>query len=511
MAYQASRQQEKVLQIPVVVHVIHAGTPRGEGANLTAEQVYSQLDVLNEDFRKKAGTPGFSTLPEAADVKIEFVPAALSPDGNTLPEPGIHRYASTTAKWTRDSIERVLKPATQWNPDNYMNIWTVAFKNATMLGYAQLPSLTPINDLPARGGPAQTDGVVIGYRFFGRTGNLQPPFHQGRTTTHEVGHWLGLRHIWGDGNCSSDDYCADTPVSSRPHYGCPDQQDSCPENAGTDMFRNYMDYTNDACMNLFTHDQKSRMRMVLAHSPRRNSLFTSPALPEAQPPVAQLPALDSRYCLSQRLLLRTAAPRARITWQLLNHREVVWNSHEQAATISFSSPGRYQLQLIVTNNRGADTAFHAFRVDEPVKPEISEQRRWLTAGITAKAYQWYFNGTAIPESAGGLHKEIYAAMPGKYQLRIQDTTGCPGWSEIKEITTDGFARQASLVYPNPVRKMVNIAPDGVSRVRLRSLKGKPFREWKRKTQLDLSFLDEGVYLLELEIDGQWHRQRIIRQ
>ena len=511
-AYRAGRRQEALLRIPVVVHVVHAGTDAGEGANITAEQVYSQLDVLNEDFRRKKGTPGFSRLPKAADVKIEFVPASLSPEGKILPEPGIHRYSSATVKWPRDSIEKVLKPATQWNPNHYMNIWTVAFKNPTMLGYAQLPSLAPINDLPAHGGPKQTDGVVIGYRFFGRKGNLQPPFHRGRTTTHEVGHWLGLRHIWGDGNCSSDDYCADTPVSSRPHYGCPEQEDSCPENAGYDMYRNYMDYTNDACMNLFTHDQKARMRMVLTQSPGRYSLLSSPALPAIQAPIAQLPGLNSTYCLTQSLVLRTGAKAAEINWSLMNNNEVMWSSKQQTCTVSFASPGNYKLRLILTNNQGADTAYHIFRVLQPQKPDIQvQQNRWLSADKPASTYQWYHNGATIPGTAGGNERAIYAARPGNYQLATTDTSGCKSWSGEKEIKQEKFLPAAKLVYPNPVRQMLTIIPANTTLIRLRSLKGKPLRQWGAESQLNLSFLKQGVYLLELQIDSQWYRQRIVRQ
>jgi hypothetical protein len=141
---------------------------------------------------------------------------------------------------------------------------------ANTLGYAQFPTMSGLDGLPDDAA-AQTDGVVIGYRYFGRTENVQPPFNMGRTTTHEVGHWLGLRHIWGDGDCSATDYCADTPSANGPNQSC-QFRDSCPGD-GPDMIENYMDYSDDPCMSIFTIDQMARMRTVLEVSPRRHSLI----------------------------------------------------------------------------------------------------------------------------------------------------------------------------------------------------------------------------------------------
>jgi hypothetical protein len=130
---------------------------------------------------------------------------------------------------------------------------------------------------------ANTDGVVILYSAFGSalkpggTG-MTPPYHLGRTTTHEVGHWLGLRHTWGDGDCSVDDFCDDTPLCNGPHYGCTAHPVPACIAGQRRMIENYMDYSDDGCMNIFTIDQAVRMRIVLENSPRRASLITSPAL-----------------------------------------------------------------------------------------------------------------------------------------------------------------------------------------------------------------------------------------
>lgn len=271
-----------VMRIPVVVHVVHNGEPIGVGPNITAAQVNAQIEVLNEDFRRKIGTNGFNEDPNGADCEIEFYLAPNDPNGKPLPEPGINRVDGGRKTWPkgfflRNPIETFLKPTTIWNPKAYFNIWTVnfgGFVGRNLLGYAQFPSNSGLEGLSTVGGSPKTDGIVIGYKYFGSSqkGNfpeLIAPFDLGRTTTHEVGHWLGLRHIWGDGDCTVDDFCSDTPLSDEPNSGCPLGIVSC---GSPDMFENYMDYTDDGCMNIFTLEQKQRMLQVLRNSPRRKEL-----------------------------------------------------------------------------------------------------------------------------------------------------------------------------------------------------------------------------------------------
>ena len=272
--------KDNIKRIPVVVHIIHNGEPVGTGANISYEQVVSQIEVLNEDFRKKAGTNGFNTHPAGVDTEIEFYLATTDPDGNILSEPGVDRFNGGRASWPkgaiRNPIDVLIKPITIWNPNGYFNIWTVdfgGFVGRNLLGYAQFPTNSNLRGLEADGGSAETDGIVIGYKYFGSSekGNfpdLIAPYDLGRTTTHEVGHWLGLRHIWGDGDCLADDYCIDTPRSAAPNNTCTENI-SC---NSTDMIENYMDYTSDGCMNIFTQDQTIRMQAVLRNSPRRKEL-----------------------------------------------------------------------------------------------------------------------------------------------------------------------------------------------------------------------------------------------
>ncbi len=280
--HQYQRGPQDVYVIPVVVHVVHNGESVGSGRNISLAQIQSQIDVLNEDYRKKSGTPGYNSNPVGADTKIEFVLAKRTPSGAS--SNGVDRVDRNSNGWsappyTTSYVDAVIKPATYWDPNQYFNIWVTDLSGG-ILGYAQFPSYSSLAGFDCDEGAASTDGVVIGYQYFGSSDKgtfpvLSPPYDKGRTATHEVGHWLGLRHIWGDGNCSVDDFCGDTPWAAAANYGCPTGTISC---SSTDMIENYMDYTNDTCMNIFTLDQTTRMRTVLENCIRRNSLLTSPAL-----------------------------------------------------------------------------------------------------------------------------------------------------------------------------------------------------------------------------------------
>jgi hypothetical protein len=266
------QQEEPVLTIPVVVHVIHRGEAVGEGSNIPYEQIEDQIRILNEDFRRlnpdRAETlPIFQAV--AADTRIEFVLARQTPDG--FATTGVTRTEGSQTSYGINSAT-TLSNLSYWPSDNYFNMW-VAPLGSGLLGYAQFP----VSDLPGLEGAnnnPETDGVVIDYRYFGGVGNVAAS-SQGRTTTHEVGHYLGLRHIWGDGDCSADDFVNDTPLQQSDSDGCPFEPFSC---GSPDMYQNYMDYTSDVCMNLFTQEQKARMRIVLNNSPRRASLLFSPGL-----------------------------------------------------------------------------------------------------------------------------------------------------------------------------------------------------------------------------------------
>ncbi len=201
-----------------------------------------------------------------ANSRIQFCLATIDPNGNTTI--GVRRVkTSTTSFSTNNAVKHTSQGGDDaWPALDYLNLW-VCNLGGGLLGYAQFP-----------GGSAATDGVVITYTGFGNTGTAAPPYNLGRTATHEVGHWLNLRHIWGDDGsaCSGSDLVDDTPNQADEHYGCPKYpQVSCSNAPNGDMFVNYMDYTDDKCMFMFTKGQKSRMYATLVTGGSRHSVTIS--------------------------------------------------------------------------------------------------------------------------------------------------------------------------------------------------------------------------------------------
>ncbi|PIB32977.1 hypothetical protein BFP78_01570 [Gaetbulibacter sp. 5U11] len=307
----AGRTNQAVFNIPVVIHIVHNGDAINVAGNATGEnisdaQALSQIQVLNEDFRRLVGTPGgANTTGLAVDVELNFCIAEVDPTGGAttgIVRHNIAPYSNNVANgtggadWeTRADVE-AMKAATQWDPTKYLNMWTIRAGGlplqqgglSGLLGYAQFPDNTPnLGGLNSTGGAANTDGVVAGFDAMGTIAEddgsfiLNATYNLGRTMTHEVGHWLGLRHIWGDGpqtgSCGVDDFCADTPNAAQPNYNCVLNNNSCPSDANVDQVQNYMDYTNDACMDTFTQDQKDRIQAVMGASPRRVELNSSTA------------------------------------------------------------------------------------------------------------------------------------------------------------------------------------------------------------------------------------------
>ena len=276
--YRNVANTNQVLTMPVVVHVIHNGQSVGVGPNIADGQVFSQITVLNQDFSKMAGTPGYNTDPVGANTEVQFCLAQTDPNGNLTN--GINRVNLGATSWnTETQIRNQIQAVVQWDPTRYYNIYVVNFggsMNGT-LGYATYPFQTGLPGLyPGPGSPID-DGFVVGYKYFGSralypSGTYESGYDRGRTSTHEMGHALGLIHIWGDAyNCTTDDYCPDTPMQYEENYYC-----SANVSCGTqDMFRNYMDYTPDTCMNIFTENQKSRIRQALQNGTRRATLLTS--------------------------------------------------------------------------------------------------------------------------------------------------------------------------------------------------------------------------------------------
>ena len=253
----------EVITIPVVVHVVYKTSIQ----NISDNQIQSQIDVLNEDYRAlNTDVGGVPTIwsNRIADCEIEFQLATCDPNGFWTS--GITRTETTVTNWQGSDDVKVTAAGGHdpWPSSDYLNIW-VCNIGSGLLGYAYQPGINPL-----------LDGVVIGYPYFGRPSSSST-YDLGRTATHEIGHWLNLDHLWGpvaiNTNCNADDGVTDTPLQQEPNYGCTATypHPSCGGGSNSDMFNNYMDYGNDECLFFFTNGQKSRMRAAL-NGPRSSIL-----------------------------------------------------------------------------------------------------------------------------------------------------------------------------------------------------------------------------------------------
>jgi hypothetical protein len=262
-----------LITIPVVVHVLYNSSQQ----NLTDAQVRSQLDILNNDYRRQ--NPDTGRTPEifrqfAADCGIQFELAKTDPLGYATTGI-IHKHTEILAFNIEDGIKFSKTGGDDaWDRDNYLNIWVGSLENG-ILGYSSVV-----------GCHKENDGIVVQFNAFGTFGTAQAPFNGGRTTTHELGHWLNLIHTWGDAFCGND-LVDDTPPQQACHRGCPGgTQISCGNAPYGDMYMNYMDFTDDACMNIFTLGQRDRMLALFAPGgPRYNLLFSTAltAVPKPSP------------------------------------------------------------------------------------------------------------------------------------------------------------------------------------------------------------------------------------
>ncbi|MEO6668469.1 MAG: M43 family zinc metalloprotease [Ferruginibacter sp.] len=267
----------EIITIPVVIHLLFNTSDQ----NISDEQIRSQIAALNSDYRRMNTDTSFTPnafKPYAADARIMFCLAQVDPTGRA--SRGIIRKHTDLPYFLGDDGMKFSNSGGDdaWDSKKYLNIW-VCNMFGRALGYATAP-----------GGPADKDGVVINFDVFGTVGNLRAPFDKGRTATHEVGHWLGLRHVWGDENCG-DDEVDDTPRQLSYNFNCPvfPHVTNCSINGNGDMFMNYMDLTNDACMNMFTTGQKMKMRSLFALNGSRNTFLNSYACDSSLASGAPLP------------------------------------------------------------------------------------------------------------------------------------------------------------------------------------------------------------------------------
>lgn len=333
--------------IPVVVHVIHDGGTN----NISDAQIQSQIDVLNEDFRKKIGTNGFGA---GVDTDVEFCLAKKDPQGKCTN--GIVRVNSPLSN--HQTYQRSqLKLLSYWDNTRYLNMYVVKNINngSGILGYSSFP-----------GGPPDEDGIVVRHDYYGKTGTASASL--GRTTTHEIGHWFGLYHTFNSGcgidTCADGDLVCDTPPAANPNYGCP-TINSCSNDIPNvnDQIQNYLDYSNDNCKSMFSNGQKQRMQATLVSL--RNDIWQQWNLDSTGcdsgfvnsncKVIADFVTLNPNICVGNSIIFYNKSQNTPISYQWYFQGGTPAMSSVANPTVSYAAVGSFQVKLIATNSYGTDS------------------------------------------------------------------------------------------------------------------------------------------------------------
>jgi hypothetical protein len=394
--------------IPIIFHIVYSqGEAVGSGHNISQAQVNSQIPILNADYggvgynsnqypNMKSGTHGAfydyavaNSLPAPdnagtviANSGMTFCLATKNPSGTVLAEPGIDRVSWQSVSGASDPasssnvqslFDGTIKPATIWDPTKYFNVWVSDGGTSGLLGYATFPGGTTLGGLSGTE-TNTTSGVWVTYKGLGNTGAVSAPYNYGRTLTHESGHYFGLRHIWGDGNCVTD-YCNDTPPAYQANYvnwptAYPyvDPQGTCADNGDGEMFMNFMDYSGDAAMWMFTTDQVTRMHTALAQCSNRSGLTASSVNlcnTTVSAPVASF-TYPTTVCATRATAFtdNSTGPPTAWTWSVAPATGVTISPNGNPSTsITFPTVGTYTVTETVSNSSGSNSVAHVITVN----------------------------------------------------------------------------------------------------------------------------------------------------
>jgi hypothetical protein len=537
---------DSVFTIPVVVHIVHNnpdGTIGGAGnLNISDDQIISQIKVLNEDYRRlNADTSRTRAIfkPVAGDPKFRFCLANRDPNGNFTN--GITRtYNSKSSYDIFSTDEMLLKKQSYWPNDQYLNIWVSAIETGggTILGYTHYPIGSGLTGLNGYTSPDSLDGVVVDYRAFGNTGSLYYYYKKGRTTTHEIGHYFGLFHIWGDAYCG-DDYCADTPPDAQPNQTiqCLDSS-NCTGSYTTDQTENYLDYSPDACMNMFSKDQILRMRTAAIISPKRKALLNSPGCcGDGKPESASIPffegfensAFTSGWTITNPDLLNTwsrSAPGAGSSYSIFIANDSIYskappgNLHYDFLTtpfINFNNTAippslEFDLAYAEAGSLNIDSVVVSYSVlcDTVWSPLFSLSGNQLPSTSTIQ-------NTFIPSNADWKHYKIslpnHLANKRFVKIRFEDYS--KGGNNLYLDNVNIYSNPDNLkvnMYPNPSSSTVNIevgipSQEDVS-IEIFDLIGRVvLKQTVANTSsfvssMDISSLPDGIYLVRVIANNQ---------
>lgn len=521
-------QPNATIIIPVVVHILHRGEPVGTGRNISDAQILSQIDVLNEDFRRlnadRVNTPA-AFQPVAGDPNFEFRLACIDPNEN--PTNGITRtFANRNQFFPLQNINpqdgSINEQATgikftaqggtdAWATDRYLNIWVCDMGNG-LIGYGQFPDEYPVK--------ANTDGVVMLFNAFGRVGNVLPGLNLGRVTCHEVGHWLNLRHIWGDANCGND-FVDDTPTQQTANRGCPGfPHITCSNGPNGDMFMNYMDYTENGCQNIFTNGQNLRMRAIFAQGGPRAAFIDNYF--RVNEPTA--PICTSGNVTAQNL---SCLP---ITWSVVSKPATIIGG-QNTNTVTLQQNGNGTAVIRATAGGFIDETNVIMGTPVPTIQYVTYYGNevGLTAlSIPNATYNWYEDGILTEAGTGNSYITTVPCNTTKFiQVEAVNTCGTSikaGRGVSVKCSTGG----AYSLAPNPASSNLTISVNEpvdktnfsttteIQEVRITDKLGnlkanKKYQKGTKSVNINVASLKSDMYIVQIFNGTNWDSQQLVIQ
>lgn len=404
----SNRENGSVTIIPVVVHVLYSSSTD----NISEAQIQSQIDVLNADFRKlnsNINTVVSQFQARATDAEIQFCLATVDPNGGATT--GITRTATTTTSFAlNDNMKSSSTGGVDaWDPSKYLNLWIVPDLDDSVLGFAQFP-----------GGQSWSDGVVIADQFFGNMGTSgSGQYGLGRTATHEVGHYLGLYHIWGDSNCG-DDGISDTPTQETSSSGCPITSTTC--DGSLDNVQNYMDYSSDNCMAMFTLGQAERMWDVLNSSRSGLKSSANTKCSNDNPPIAAFSGDVLKVCAGEEVSFTDLSTGLPNSWAWTFENGTPSTSALQNPKVVFSTGGSHSVTLVATNDNGPSDLVEELGYIEvsSIDPPTVSNEKTCDGPITLSATTVLSGGQVEWYSASDLTNQLHVG--NDYSTSITQTT-----------------------------------------------------------------------------------------
>lgn len=509
-----ARNSCEIFTVPIVFHIVYANS----GANISTEQVLSQLDILNQDYRRMDSTAGNGP---GADTRIQFCLATLDPDGDSTN--GITRTQSTLGNH-RTTEEDQLKSLVSWDDQRYLNIWITESVTlidpggqdppSAILAYASFPTLP--NGLP--------QGVVIDHRYLGNEGTAIAPYNAGRTLTHEIGHYFGLYHPFesegicsgaSESNCNSNgDRICDTPSQQDPTYGCPNTADnSCIDTPcdGPDPAFNYMNYTDDLCMNAFTAGQANRMHFFLEGA--RASLVDPSnlistgcnSLNIVNRPVAEFSQTAISLCIQESVVFQDMSEGCPDTYSWSFPGGIPASSTSSQPVVTYPLPGTFPVTLIVGNARGNDTITRQAAIRTSIAVQAQDWRESFES-ILFPPEGWQKGDV---DELGGWVRTNQAARSGQFSAVMPhfDSPSC-GFQDIlisPPLEMSGKPRELSFSYAYQRRNTASSDADEFQ-VSISDTCGAPwlpvfFRAGNSLSTVDGS-LDTGPFV---PVSGEWEQ------